>query len=109
VSRVLLNAVSGSLSAGARSSGAQAGYYEAERGSTAYFAIDKDLPAVGFNNLFHDRESKTHSARLFRIGFESLKDFRKPFLWDADAGIAHPAANFVYFSLLCAAAGELRQ
>jgi hypothetical protein len=50
------------------------GNEECESRSLSEFAFDKDFSAVGFDDLFHDSETKTHTPFAGGIGFKFVED-----------------------------------
>src|SRR5437868_6142971 len=80
--------------------------YEGERGALPDFTLNTNLAFVQFNDLFHDRQSKSYAALLrLRTGLKSLKDLINLRGSNALAGILYPA--FHQFTLVYLARTDL--
>ena len=56
-----------------------------------------DFTAMRLDNLFHNREAKTLTARLFWVGYEFLENLVEKIGRNADASILYPASGVPLF------------
>ena len=73
------------------------GNKECESRSFSEFALDKNFSAVGFDDLFHDSETKTHTTFAGGVGFRFVEESSEPDRLDTCAGVAYPTTHRLTF------------
>src|SRR5436305_300260 len=66
---------------------------EAKGRAHAWLALDRDLPTVGFDELFDDGEPEAHAAFLLRVCLRLIEYFTDALFRDPGARVLDPALD----------------